>query len=353
MKNIIFITMLALLFSACASTPQDSNSNTLQVQGAPDWVNNMERVFPGRDWVAVNAQGLSLPQAEAAAMNALARAFRTDVESLTRASQSFSQIVSSATGNIAFDESKNFSQEINTSTNIRGLIGVQTDMYRAPNNTVYVNARMNRQECALRYSGMIRENTAIINSLLTSANAFPTQGRFEVYARLSLAHAIAQITDNFQNILEVLDSSAANRRPSYGGANAIKARMLDVASLITIGIIVNTEQAADRTLLTRAVGSFFGDMGFKINEQGQGTYALRVNARFEPISQNVISCRYYIDAAMDHGGTAVFAFTEDDRRAHPNTESEARRLAVRAAETSLKEGKFAQEFNAWLTSILD
>jgi hypothetical protein len=50
---------------------------------------------------------------------------------------------------------------------------------------------------------------------------------------------------------------------------------------------------------------------------------------------------------------AVFSFTEDDRKAHPNSASEARRLAVRAAETSFKEGKFAQEFDSWLNSLLD
>jgi uncharacterized protein YciW len=301
----------------------------------------------------VVAQGSSQPQAETAAMNALARAFKTDVASITQSSQKFSQIVSGAKNDISFDESKNFSQEVNTSTNVRGLIGVQTDVYRAPDRTVYVNARMNRKECAARYSGMIRENTAIINTLLASAAAAREQGTFEVYAKLGFAHAIAQVTDNFQNILEVLDPSAANRRPGYGGANAIKTKMLACAALITVGIVVDTEQAADKTLLTRAAGSFFRDLGFKINERGQGSYVLRVNARFELITQSLVSCRYYLDAALENASkTAIFSFTEDDRRAHPNTESEARRLAVRAVEASFKEGQFAGEFNAWLNTFI-
>jgi hypothetical protein len=130
--------------------------------------------------------------------------------------------------------------------------------------------------------------------------------------------------------------------------------MLECAARITIGVAVNTEQAADKTLLTRAAGSFFRDLGFKINEQGTGTYVLRANARFEGIAQNVNSCRYYLDAAMeDRNKTAVFSFTEDDRKAHPNNDSEARRLAVRAAEASFKEGKFAHEFDTWLSSLLD
>jgi len=353
MKNNKFKTacaLIVLLICGCAGSPP------LSAQAVPGWVNDLEKAYPSKNWVAVVAQGTSQPQAESAAMNALARAFKTDVESLAQASQRFNQIVNEAAGKktVSFEESKNFSQDINTSTNVRGLIGVQIDMFRAKDNTVYVNARMNRRECGNRYSAMIKENTAIINRLFIKAAAIPEQDSFDVYSKLSFAYAIAQVTDNFQNILEVLDPSAANRKPDYGGANMIKTKMLECAARITIGITVNTEQAADKTLLTRAAGSFFRDLGFKINEQGNGTYVLRVNARFEGIAQNVNSCRYYLDAAMeDKNKTTVFSFTEDDRKAHPNSDSEARRLAVRAAETSFKEGQFAREFDSWLNSLLD
>jgi len=331
-------------------------SRGLYAQSAPTWVNNLEQAFPSRDWVAVLGQGASQAQAEAAAMNALARAFKTDVDSLTRTSQRYSQIINDSTGSktVSFDESKNFSQEVNTSTNVQGLIGVQIDVYRAPDRTVYVNARMNRRECAARYSGMIRENAATIDKLLKSAAAITEQGTIEVYARLSFACVIAQVTDNFQNILEILDPTAVNNKPPYGGANAIKAKMLECAALITIGIRVNTQQATDINLFTRAAGSFFSDMDFKVNEQGRGNYLLSVNVRFEELSQNVISCRYYLDAALkSQTGAAIFTFTEDDRKAHPNSATEARRLAVRAVETSFKEGKFVQQFNGWLNSFLD
>jgi len=330
---------------------------TLSAQGkAPDWVDNLEKAYPSKEWVAVTASGSSQPAAENAAMSALARAFKTNVESLTQASQKFSQIVGNAAGSksVDFQESKNFSQDVNTSTNVKGLIGAQLDVYRAPDRTVYVCARMNRRECAARYTGMINENVAIINRLLSTAAAMPDQATFDVYSRLSFAHVIAQITDNFQNILEVLDPTATNRRPVYGGANAIKTKMLECAALITIGVAVNTEQAADKTLFTRAAGSFFRDLGFKINEQGQGNYVLRVNARFEELSLKAISYRYYLDAALENKNkAAIFTYTEDDRKSHPNAASEARRLAVRAVETSFKEGKFASEFDQWLNSLLD
>ncbi|MCL2186994.1 MAG: hypothetical protein FWB86_14270, partial [Treponema sp.] len=253
------------------------------------------------------------------------------------------------------------SQEINVNSNIHGLIGVQTDVYRSVSagGVTYVLARMNRRECSARYSAMITENSAVINRLLLSAQS--EQASLSKYSKLSFAHSIARETDNFQNILEVLDLTAVNRKPAYGTSNAIKARMLEAAGLITIGISVNTDQLSDRaqyveerTLLRRAAGSFFRDLGFRINELGAEVprnvnYVLGVNVRFEEISQNVFSCRYYLNAALtDASGTGIFTFTEDDRKAHPNNAGEARRLAVRAVEESFKHGQFAGEFNTWL-----
>jgi len=349
-SRFVLFTVFAFLFVSVAAYAQRGQA------AAPEWVSNLEKAYPSRDWVVVSAQGTSQPQAESSAMNALARAFKTDVASLTESSQRFSQIVSNSAGsrNISFDESKNFSQDVNTSSNVRGLIGVQIDVYQAPDRTVYVNARMNRRECAARYTGMIQENVRVINTLLTAAASYRDQATLDVYARLSFAHKIALVTDNFQNILEVLDPAAANRKPGYGGANSIKTKMVECAAQITFGIAIDTEVPADKTLLTRAVGTYFRDLGFRINEQGRGNYVLKANARFESISQNVMSCRYYLDAVLeDRNGASIFSFTEDDRKSHPNNVSEAKRLAVRAAETSLKEGKFAQEFDTWLNSLLD
>ena len=286
-------------------------------------------------------------------MNALSRAFKTDVASLSQASERFSQIVTNSQGSkaVAFNESKSFSQDVDVSTNIKGLIGVQLDVYTAKNGTVHVCARMNRAESARRYSNMVRENTAIIDSLLTSAG---TQHTLEAYARLSFAYSLALVTDNFQLILEVLDSAATRRRPDYGSANAIKESMIECASRITIGIVLNTAQAADKNLITAAFGSFFKNKGFRTDDAGNGNYVLRANLRLEDISQNVISSRFFFDASLQNrAGISLFSFTENERKAHPNSASEARRLALQAVETSIKEEKFAKEFDKWLNGFIE
>lgn len=349
----IAMCIIVMLVSSCATIP----ANPLppgSAQKAPLWVSDLESAFPARDWLAVSESGTSLDIAESSAMDALARIFKTDVASLTQTSQQFSEIVNGAEGSetVSFDQSKNYSQEVNTSTNVKGLIGVRTDMYQASDGTYYVSARMNRRECAASYSGMIRENTVIINRLLSAAGRNPNT--LEHYASLSFAEKLAQITDNFQNILEVLDTGTAGKRPVYGGANAIRAKMLECAAGITIGIIFDTELPSDKTLFTRAAGSFFQNMGFKINERGEGDYVLRANVRFEAILQALMSSRYFFDAALENkNGVVLFSFTDNGRSAHPNRESEARRLAVKAVEESIKEGSFAAELDVWLNSLLD
>jgi hypothetical protein len=340
--------MVVMALASCVS-----RSHSVEIRDMPTWVQNLEQVYPAREWIAVIGQGASRGQAEAAAMSALARAFKTDVASLTRASLQFSQIVTEAAGkkSVVFNENEDFAEEVTISSNVQGLIGVQTDTFQADNEIWYAAARMNRAESAVRYAGITRENAAVIDSLLRHAAAGTG---FEAYAALSFAAAIAAITDNFQNILEALDPTAAGHRPSYGGVNAIRMRMLETAGKIIVGIAVETGERQDAALIRRALGSFFTDRGFNINERGNGDYTLRMAVRFEPLSQQLMqSCRYYIDAALERkDGRAIYTFTTDDRASHLQA-SEARRLAAHAVETAVKEGVFAADFEKWLNTLLD
>jgi hypothetical protein len=296
-------------------------------------------------------------EAESAAMNALARAFKTDIASLTEANQQFSQIVDDAAGkkSVAFNEGRDFSIQVKTGSSVKALIGVETGTFQtADGNTWYANARMNRRESAARYAGMVRENAAVINDLLGRAAALESRNGFDAYAALYYAASIAQVTDNFQNILEVLDPSAVNRRPDYGGTAAIKNRMLSIAGRITVGLNVDTEDRQEAVTIRRALGAFFTGMGFKVNEQGTGDYTLNATVTFETVeTTQTKTCRWFLDAVLEaRDGKALFSYTGQDRAAHLQ-DKEARRLALRGVENSVKEGDFAEHFDAWLGSLLD
>jgi hypothetical protein len=290
-------------------------------------------------------------------LNGLARAFKTDVDSLSAAERQFSEIVTEAAGKngSVFAGRKSYFEQVKTSSSVKGLIGVETGTFQsADGKTWYANARMNRRECVPRYDGYIRENAAIIHELLNLASARGTS--LDAYAALYYAAAIAQATDNFQNILEVLDASAVNRRPGYGGAAAIRTKMLAIAGGITIGVAVDIE-AGDRqesASILRALGAFYNNSGFRTNEQGTGNYVLTAHVLFETVATTEFkTCRWFLDAALkDRSGKALFSYTGEDRAVHVE-DKEARRLALRKVETSIQEGDFAGSFNAWLGSLLE
>ncbi|MDR0759610.1 MAG: hypothetical protein LBF74_05800 [Treponema sp.] len=355
MKKTIFRVITVMVVMGCASGGKAA-ANRGQPPDTPDWARDLEKAYPSADWVAVTGQGAGRQEAEDAAMNALARAFKTDIASLTEANQRFSQIVDDTAGrkSVAFNESGNFSSRVKTASSVNALIGMETGTFQAADGIWYANARMNRRECAARYAGMTRENETVINRLLGRADILESRSGLDAYAALYYAASIAQVTDNFQNILEVLDPSAANRRPGYGGAAAIKTRMLSLAGRITIGISVETEDRQEAVTIRRALGAFFTGMGFKVNEQGRGDYTLNARSVFEAVdTTQVKTCRWFLDAALeDRGGKSLFSYTGQDRAAHL-LDKEARRLAMSGMESSIKEGDFAGDFNAWLGSLLE
>ncbi|MDR1315929.1 MAG: PH domain-containing protein [Spirochaetales bacterium] len=326
---------------------------SVYAQTAPAWIQNLEQVYPSREWIAVIASGSSQEGGEAAVMNALARAFKTDVESLTQASQHFSQMVNESTGkkSISFDESEYFFREVSTATKVKGLIGVQIEQYHAGDGTVYVNARMNRRECAARYTSMIQENDRIIHSLIAVAENLPNT--LDSYAALNYAYNLAIVTDNFQSILEVLNPQSVSHKPSYNSADAIKLLLQAAARTIIFKIEVEGDVGGQAG---RAFGQCFSNRGFRTTRGTNYTYLLNAslylsNAEMGP-NQRYRYVRYNLTVYIENqDGMEVYSSTENGREGHAS-ESEARLWSLRKIESSIKENEFAHGFNDYLASLL-
>jgi hypothetical protein len=286
-------------------------------------------------------------------MNALARAFRTDVESLTQASQQFSQMVNDSAGkeSISFDESKYFFQEVTTVTQVKGFIGVQIDQYHAGDGTVYVNARMNRRECAARYTSIIRENERVIYSLMAVAESLPNT--LDSYTALNYAYNLALVTDNFQSILEVLSPQAVSQKPSYKSADAIKVLLQAAARTIIFKIEVEGDVGGQ---VGRSFGQYFSNRGFRTTRGTNYTHLLSASldlssAEMGP-NQRYRYVRYFLTVYIeDQDGMEVYSSTENGREGHAS-ESEARLWALRKIENSIKENEFAHRFDDYLAALL-
>ena len=235
------------------------------------------------------------------------------------------------------------------------MIGVQTDLYRAPDGTCYVNARMNRRESGARYSAMIRENEKVIALLMALAAGMPAT--FDAYAALNYAHSIAVPTDNFQSIVEVLESRTVSQKPSYGSADAIKVLLQNAARSIVISVTVEGDTGGR---ITRSFSQFFSGRGFRTARSGAAAYRFNASLEMENAdfgaNQRYKNVRYVLNVyAEDKDGIEVFSYAGEGRAGH-NTESEARQLALRKIQASIaepEENGCAQAFNGYLSSLLE
>jgi hypothetical protein len=326
----------------------------------PLWVTDNTKAFPNKEWISVVDSGKSKDAVQSAAYSSLAAVFRVDVKAVTQSNHEYAHVMRETQGKkiTRSVQSESFSSFAATTSDVSGLIGVETDVYTAADGTVWVNARMNRKECSARYAALVKENSAVIDTLKEAAAAKPAA--FDAYSALNMAVLIAQTTDNFQSILEVLDAAASSRRPSYGGANTLKQLRSQCARSITIAVDVDVHGEEESTIVTRAFGSFFKDRGFKTrdggDDGGMGGYTLKADLlieRTETSASGPKVCRYYLNAALeDASGDAVFSFEGNGRQNHNNI-SEAYRRALRAAEASIKTGDFAKEFDAFLLSLIE
>ncbi|GHT85687.1 hypothetical protein FACS1894137_10290 [Spirochaetia bacterium] len=341
MTKLYLFSLMALLLAGQKSFAQT----------APLWVTNAEAAFPAGQWLCVVESARDRNTAQSNAINALARVFRTDVEAMSSAYQSFAQVVTES-GNkkiATFTENQNFAQDVKTASNVSGLIGVQSDYWTARDGTVYANARMNRQECAARYSAMIGENERVIRLLKEEAARSPAS--FDAFESLSFAVNVAMVTDNFQSLLVVLDPQATSLRPEYGNADTVRTLAQNAARAIVITVKVEGDVNGR---IAKAFAAFFTKKGFRTNTAGANSYLLSAALELEDVDSSNRNkfVRYLLTASVENkSGKEVFSYSGNDREGHASA-SEARQRALRAAEASIGTEGFAKEFDAYLESLL-
>ncbi|MDR1748001.1 MAG: LPP20 family lipoprotein, partial [Spirochaetaceae bacterium] len=234
-------------------------------KNAPSWVTDPGSVYPESEWVTAVEYGADRQSAQAAAVSSLAKIFRQDVKSETTAFQRYVDAVLNEGAGSEFSESREYAQQVVTTSDIDSLMGVTTsDIWTASDGTVYALARINRKQAAAGYSAMISENEQVVLSFIESAEK--NSGTFDACESLGFASDVATVNDNFLDILSVLDPNMARiRRPSYG--NAASVRQLAQNALRDIVIAVDIAGDVDGRI-ARAFASCFSDRGFRTAEVG-------------------------------------------------------------------------------------
>ena len=344
---VIFAVFIAA-FSSCAT------AEGTQKGGTPRWVYDLKAVYPDNEWLAVIEQAGSRQNAESAALDALARIFHTDVVGVTNAYMEYAQAFTSAKKKkiASLDESQEsraFAQNVTTTASVSGLVGVVTESAQDHNGVWWAVSRMNRAECAAVYEKTVRENENIIVGLRADAEQHP--GTLDAYTDLRFAVIVAQVTDDLQSKLAILDKNAARRGVSYGNTDALRAQALAAARSVVVDVQVDGDESGR---LANALAAFFTKQGFRSGPGGEYTLSVEYTAESVDLPNNrgYHYVRYMFRAALrDRAGKDVFAWSDTGREGHIS-ETDARQRALRATETAVTDGAFAQAFKSCLDSLL-
>jgi hypothetical protein len=341
----ILIVFIITIASSCVTAEGAKKGAT------PRWVYDLKAVYPDSEWLAVVEQAGTRKNAESAAIDALARIFRTDVLGVTNAYMEYTQTITSAKKKkiTSLDESRTFAQNVTTTASVSGLVGVVTESVQDQDGIWWANARMNRAECAAVYERTVRENEKIIADLRSDAAKNP--GTLDAYADLRFAVIVAQVTDDLQSKLAILDSGAARRGVNYGNTDALRAEAITIARAIVVDVQVSGDESGR---LANALSAFFTKQGFRTGPGGE--YTLPAQYTVEnvdlPNNRGYLYIRYVFQASLrNRAGKDVFAWSENGREGHI-TEADARQRALRAIESAVAEGGFEREFDSYLDSLL-
>jgi hypothetical protein len=328
----------------------------------PQWVTDKNKAYPESEWLSVVESNKSRDQALGAANSALARVFKVDVRGVTSAMQNLSQTV--VGGKTAVTQDTAIKQQVDTSSNVSGLMGVTVDEWAAPGGDVFVCARMNRRQGSATYSSIIKQNDKTIQTLIEDAEI--KVGSFDAYQALNFAYGLATITDNYMNILSVLDSAARQSiKLSYGNAASVRRLSLDASNAIVINIDVTVTvvkelaglQILDVNRIAKPFQEVFTKRKFKttVNNASAAPYTLAVDFTLDKVdlqgNPNQFT-RYVIKAAlMDEWGNEILNFQDNKRSGHTSL-SEAAQRSMRDAEAAITGDGFAKAFDAYLASLL-
>jgi hypothetical protein len=319
-------------------------------QKAPDWVVDYKKVYPESEWICVFESASNKPQAQSAASSALAAVFKVDVKSLSTASQNFSRTVLNGENKIS--QNQDFGRQVSTTTDITGLMGVLTDFWTDPKGTVYASARMNKKDGTATYAAIIKENDKTIHSLISEADNNPAS--FDAYESLSVAADLATMTDNYLNILSVLNAQTRQSiKPSYGSAPAVEILAKNAARAIVITVDVSGDV---NNRIAKAFGTVFSARGFRTRAgNNDNPYVLEADFQIEDMDLKTGGnsfARYEITAALlDADGVEIFSFSDNKRQGHVSM-TEARQRALRGAEDAITNSGFAASFDEYLASLL-
>ncbi|GHU42005.1 hypothetical protein FACS1894190_10790 [Spirochaetia bacterium] len=346
--------LLAVMCAGCATTSKGvvATGGDRSQGGAPVWVTDVKAAYPESEWLTAVETASTKDMAASKASSSLAAIFKVDVKGVATAMQNISSF-----GGGAYSKSMGLDEQIQTTVDVAGLMGVLHDSWTGPDGKEWSCARMNRKSGTETYTALIKDNAGNINTLI--ADAAKSKGTFDAYQTLGFAYNLAIITDNYMDLLSVLNTAARNAiKFDYGNAASVRALIQNAAAAVVVNVTVTTDTSGR---IAKAFSEVFTARGFRTSSSAStATYILKVTFKQSDVDlpQNPNKfVRYEITASLTDSKTGKEAvnFSANDRSGHSNV-SEARQRSLRDAEKKITdttdEDGFAVQFDGYIASLL-
>jgi len=273
---------LLLAFSACASNNAQSKggsnaapaSGASRASGAPDWTRDPYNKFDKQVYVAAVGIGNSRQAAEKDALGKLVAIFGQNIQVDEKISTAYSETVKS--GAVAsWSENTSVNSTIGTSAGMDSLVGAEIgETWQDNKNNFYAAAILNKSKAIQIYSGMVKENQAMIDNLLKMTEA--EKNTLDGFARYKFAAIIADINTSYGNLLSYIGAPSYAQGLKKGDSYRLEAQ--NISKAIPIGITVDNDKAG------RIEGAFakaFSDIGFRSGGKNS-RYMLKVKIVTSP-----------------------------------------------------------------------
>lgn len=264
-RIIIFVTLIA------------ASVSLLQAQKMPQWVTMPSSVYPLSQYISATGEGKDKTSAELSAVNNLAAIFSQNIDSKVKATSRLQN-----KNNSGIKETKTSSdlkQQILRNVNENDLAGVEVreTFHDTSKNVYYAVAVMDREKAFTAISSQVNNNNASISRLLSSSSK--DQFSLEEYSRLDYACDLSLQNRELINRLLVInpESSAAYVEKAVS-PEEIKKQMIEVAKQIPVCILVKGDFDNQTT---QALASLFSDRGFRISDNPDERYVLRMEITYE------------------------------------------------------------------------
>ena len=184
MKKIISILILitfaaaTFAFSSPSKVQLSSKKNS---KAYPDWIFNPYNYYNEAKYLAGVGLGNDINAAEEDAKTEILKVLKQNIDAVQNVK----------TYADAFTDSSIYTQEINASTAIKSISGIEIDKkFIAAENEAYALAVLNRQEACDNYSTLIKQNDSQIAEYIQWAKAHPGNIQSVVYGQKALKLAI-------------------------------------------------------------------------------------------------------------------------------------------------------------------